>query len=136
MLTSKYGRCSKPSTLITSSRVSRYGDRCIAHHLLILGGINQFRSYHLHLVSPIYAEHLREHLEVHRRFARMERYCLSYHSCGEFAGPKGDHSPDAIQRDMGFVVEDPGPYILGMPSECQNMIRIPSEVVVVDIDIK
>ncbi|ORY21289.1 AEX-3 domain-domain-containing protein [Naematelia encephala] len=52
----------------------------------------------------------------------------------ELRGWSGIVQPILHARDTTFVVEDPGPYILGMPTECRFMIPIPSEVVIIDID--
>lgn len=41
-----------------------------------------------------------------------------------------------IQRDTTFLIEDPGPYIIGMATECRYIITTPPDVVVVDLDMK
>ena len=40
------------------------------------------------------------------------------------------------QRDTSFIVEDPGPYLIGLPTELKGLVSIPAEVVMVDIDTK
>jgi hypothetical protein len=45
-------------------------------------------------------------------------------------------TPLTDQRDTSFIVEDPGPYIIGLPTELKGLIGIPSEVVMIDIDTK
>ncbi|KLT44188.1 hypothetical protein CC85DRAFT_257235, partial [Cutaneotrichosporon oleaginosum] len=37
-------------------------------------------------------------------------------------------------RDVTFLIEDPGPYIIGLSTECRYVITPPNEVVVVDLD--
>ncbi|WVQ75890.1 hypothetical protein IAR50_005524 [Cryptococcus sp. DSM 104548] len=39
-----------------------------------------------------------------------------------------------IARDATFIIEDPGPYIIGMSTECRYLLAPPAEVVIVDID--
>lgn len=39
-----------------------------------------------------------------------------------------------VQRDTPLIVEDPGPYIIGLPSEFKALVTVPPEVVFVDLD--
>nr|XP_031858204.1 uncharacterized protein CI109_006347 [Kwoniella shandongensis]KAA5525276.1 hypothetical protein CI109_006347 [Kwoniella shandongensis] len=52
----------------------------------------------------------------------------------ELRGWNGIALPIIHSRDATFIIEDPGPYIIGMPSECRYLLAPPSEVVIVDID--
>jgi nicotinamide N-methyltransferase len=40
------------------------------------------------------------------------------------------------QRDTSFIVEDPGPYLIGLPTELKGLVSIPAEVVMIDVDTK
>lgn len=40
------------------------------------------------------------------------------------------------QRDTPLIIEDPGPYIIGLPSEFKAMATVPPEVVFIDLDTK
>jgi hypothetical protein len=40
------------------------------------------------------------------------------------------------QRDTSFIVEDPGPYLIGLPTEIKGLVSIPAEVVMIDVDTK
>ncbi|BEI89114.1 uncharacterized protein CcaverHIS019_0204760 [Cutaneotrichosporon cavernicola] len=37
-------------------------------------------------------------------------------------------------RDVTFMIEDPGPYIIGLSTECRYTVSPPNEVVIVDLD--
>lgn len=37
-------------------------------------------------------------------------------------------------RDVTFMIEDPGPYIIGLSTECRDAVAPPAEVVIVDLD--
>ncbi|GMK57249.1 hypothetical protein CspeluHIS016_0400830 [Cutaneotrichosporon spelunceum] len=37
-------------------------------------------------------------------------------------------------RDVTFMIEDPGPYIIGLSTECRYVVSPPNEVVIVDLD--
>ncbi|WVF69649.1 hypothetical protein IAT40_004428 [Kwoniella sp. CBS 6097] len=52
----------------------------------------------------------------------------------ELRGWDGIAMPMIHARDTTFIIEDPGPYIIGMPTECRYLLAPPGEVVVVDID--
>ncbi|OCF45755.1 hypothetical protein I317_00243 [Kwoniella heveanensis CBS 569] len=52
----------------------------------------------------------------------------------ELRGWDGIAMPMIHARDTTFIIEDPGPYIIGMPTECRYLLAPPAEVVIVDID--
>ncbi|OCF58670.1 hypothetical protein L486_03160 [Kwoniella mangroviensis CBS 10435] len=52
----------------------------------------------------------------------------------ELRGWDGITMPMIHARDTTFVIEDPGPYIIGMPTECRYLLVPPPEAVIVDID--
>ncbi|WVW78297.1 hypothetical protein I302_100251 [Kwoniella bestiolae CBS 10118] len=54
----------------------------------------------------------------------------------ELRGWDGIIMPMIHARDTTFVIEDPGPYIIGMPTECRYLLVPPPEAVIVDIDTK
>lgn len=52
----------------------------------------------------------------------------------ELRGWNGIALPHIHTRDATFIIEDPGPYIIGLPSEARYMLTPPPEVVIVDLD--
>nr|XP_019008347.1 uncharacterized protein I206_06906 [Kwoniella pini CBS 10737]OCF47128.1 hypothetical protein I206_06906 [Kwoniella pini CBS 10737] len=52
----------------------------------------------------------------------------------ELRGWDGISMPMIHARDTTFIIEDPGPYIIGMPTECRYLLAPPPEVVIIDID--
>ncbi|ODO08610.1 hypothetical protein L198_00341 [Cryptococcus wingfieldii CBS 7118] len=52
----------------------------------------------------------------------------------ELRGWNGITVPVIHARDATFVIEDPGPYIIGMSTECRYLLVPPAQVVIVDID--
>ncbi|WVQ79913.1 hypothetical protein IAT38_002014 [Cryptococcus sp. DSM 104549] len=52
----------------------------------------------------------------------------------ELRGWDGIALPMIHARDTTFIIEDPGPYIIGMSTECRYLLVPPAEVVVVDLD--
>ncbi|WWC86768.1 uncharacterized protein L201_001647 [Kwoniella dendrophila CBS 6074] len=54
----------------------------------------------------------------------------------ELRGWDGICMPVIHARDATFIIEDPGPYIIGMPTECRYLLAPPPEVVIIDIDTK
>ena len=53
----------------------------------------------------------------------------------ELRGWNGIALPAVHARDAKIYVDDPGPYIIGFPTEARYAVRPPSEVCVVDLDI-
>ncbi|EIW71142.1 hypothetical protein TREMEDRAFT_27360, partial [Tremella mesenterica DSM 1558] len=54
----------------------------------------------------------------------------------EMRGWEGIALPVLHARDSTLLIEDPGPYIIGLTSECRYVVAPPAEVVVVDLDTK
>ncbi|KAL1406980.1 hypothetical protein Q8F55_006393 [Vanrija albida] len=52
----------------------------------------------------------------------------------ELRGWDGIALPNIHTRDTTFIVEDPGPYIIGIATEARYLVTPPPEVVVVDLD--
>ncbi|TXT13185.1 hypothetical protein VHUM_01586 [Vanrija humicola] len=52
----------------------------------------------------------------------------------ELRGWDGIALPSIHTRDTTFIVEDPGPYIIGIATEARYLVTPPPEVVVVDLD--
>lgn len=52
----------------------------------------------------------------------------------ELRGWNGIALPHIHTRDSTFIIEDPGPYIIGLPTEARYMLTPPPEVVIVDLD--
>ncbi|ODN79529.1 hypothetical protein L202_03489 [Cryptococcus amylolentus CBS 6039] len=52
----------------------------------------------------------------------------------ELRGWNGIAVPVIHARDATFIIEDPGPYIIGMSTECRYLLAPPAQVVIVDID--
>ena len=53
----------------------------------------------------------------------------------ELRGWNGIALPAVHARDAKIYVDDPGPYIIGFPTEARYAVRPPSEVCIVDLDI-
>ena len=53
----------------------------------------------------------------------------------ELRGWNGIALPSVHARDAKIYVDDPGPYIIGFPTEARYAVRPPSEVCIVDLDI-
>ena len=53
----------------------------------------------------------------------------------ELRGWNGIALPAVHARDARIYVDDPGPYIIGFPTEARYAVRPPSEVCIVDLDI-
>nr|ODN89542.1 hypothetical protein L203_02254 [Cryptococcus depauperatus CBS 7841] len=52
----------------------------------------------------------------------------------ELRGWSGITVPIIHARDATFLIEDPGPYIIGMSTECRYLLAPPGEVAIVDLD--
>lgn len=52
----------------------------------------------------------------------------------ELGGWNGVAVPVIHARDATFIIEDPGPFIIGLSSECRYVVAPPAEVVIVDLD--
>ncbi|UOH84230.1 hypothetical protein LQV05_001024 [Cryptococcus neoformans] len=52
----------------------------------------------------------------------------------DLCGWNGIAAPVIHARDATFIIEDPGPFIIGLSTECRYLLAPPAEVVIVDID--
>jgi hypothetical protein len=89
-------------------------------------------SNYLYLQAHPYAECCRQHFTIHTRYARLGWYHYSDDPrCTSLSLYQSD-----MQRDTSFIVEDPGPYLIGLPTELKGLVSIPAEVVMIDVDTK
>ena len=90
------------------------------------------RSSYIYLKAHSHAECCRQHTKIHTRYARLGWDHYPDDSCGMSSSV--DMADD--QRDTSFIVEDPGPYLIGLPTELKGLVSIPAEVVMIDVDTK